>query len=119
MPGLSQRIRALVLEQAARGYLVVAPSLFGRGRAGQDHGYKYQMAFSGEQLVKPLQPVDSSRAMLDVQTVVVWAQGQVAQGRWLRAEWGSWVFVGAACSPGKPRAPCHKFSQLLRFMAGE
>lgn len=48
MPGLSQRIRALVLEQAARGYLVVAPSLFGRGRAGQDHGYKYQMAFSGE-----------------------------------------------------------------------
>ena len=70
LPGLSQRIRALAHEHAARGYLVVAPSLFGRGRAGQDHGYLYQMGFSGEQLVKPLQPVDSSRAMLDIHTVV-------------------------------------------------
>ncbi len=80
MPGLSQRIRALAHEHAARGYLVVAPSLFGRGRAGQDHGYQYQMGFSGEQLVQPLQPVDSSRAMLDIQTVVDWAQVQVKQG---------------------------------------
>lgn len=81
MPGLSQRIRALAHEHAARGYFVVAPSLFGRGRDGHDHGYKYQMAFSGEELVKPLQPVDSSRAMLVVQTVVAWAQGQVADGK--------------------------------------
>ena len=35
MPGVSQRIRALAHEHAAIGYLVVAPSLFGRGRAGQ------------------------------------------------------------------------------------
>lgn len=114
MPGLSQRIRALVLEQAARGYLVVASSLFGRGRAGQDHGYKYQMAFSGEQLVKP--------CSLWIQAAPCWTFRPWSfgpKGRWLRAEWGSWVFVGAACSPGKPRAPCHKFSQLLRFMAGE
>ena len=53
MPGLSQRIRALAHEHAARGYLVVAPSLFGRGRPGHDHGYKYQMAFSGKELVMP------------------------------------------------------------------
>lgn len=33
LPGLSQRIRALAHEHAAKGYLVVAPSLFGRGRA--------------------------------------------------------------------------------------
>jgi hypothetical protein len=29
MPGLSQRVRVLAHEHAARGYLVVAPSLFG------------------------------------------------------------------------------------------
>jgi len=100
MPGLSQRIRALAHEHAARGYLVVAPSLFGRGRAGQDHGYQYQMGFSGDQLVKPLQPVDSSRAMLDVRTVVAWAQGQVAQGRVgvLGFCWGGLLAWQAACT---------------------
>lgn len=81
MPGLSQRIRALVNEHAARAYLVVAPSLFGRGSAGQHHGYKYQMASMGEQLLKPLQPVDSSLAMIDIETVVAWAQAQIPQGR--------------------------------------
>ena len=100
MPGLSQRIRALAHEHAARGYLVVAPSLFGRGRAGQDHGYRYQMAFSGEQLVKPLQPVDSSRAMLDVQTVVAWAKGQVVQGKVgiMGFCWGGLLAWQAACT---------------------
>lgn len=100
MPGLSQRIRALVHEHAARGYLVVAPSLFGRGRAGQDHGYHYQMGFSGEQLVKPLQPVDSSRAMLDIQTVVAWAQDQMPQGKVgiVGFCWGGLLAWQAACS---------------------
>lgn len=113
-PGLSQRIRALAQEHAARGYLVVAPSLFGRGLAGQDHGYKYQMVFSAEQLVMPLQPVDSSRAMLDVQTVVAWAQGQVAQGTV-----GIMGFCWGACSPGKRLVPCRKFARLLHFMEVE
>ena len=100
LPGLSQRIRGLVNDHAARGYLVVAPSLFGRGRAGQDHGYRYQMGFSGEQLVKPLQPVDSSRAILDVQTVVNWALGQVAQGRVgiMGFCWGGLLAWQAACT---------------------
>lgn len=100
MPGLSQRIRALAHEHAARGYLVVAPSLFGRGRAGHDHGYKYQMAFSGEELVKPLQPVDSSRAMLDVQIVVAWAQGQEAEGKVgvMGFCWGGLLAWQAACT---------------------
>ena len=100
MPGLSQRIRGLVNEHAARGYLVVAPSLFGRGRAGQDHGYLHEMGFSGEQLVKPLQPVDSSRVLLDVQTVVTWAQGQVAQGRVgiMGFCWGGLLAWQAACT---------------------
>jgi carboxymethylenebutenolidase len=100
MPGLSQRIRVLAAEHAARGYLVVAPSLFGRGRAGQDHGYKYQMGFSGEQLIQPLQPVDTSRALLDVQTVVSWAQGQVVQGRVgiMGFCWGGLLAWQAACT---------------------
>lgn len=100
MPGLSQRIRVLAAEHAARGYLVVAPSLFGRGRAGQDHGYKYQMGFSGQQLIQPLQPVDTSRAMLDVQTVVAWAQGQVVQGRVgiMGFCWGGLLAWHAACT---------------------
>ena len=100
MPGLSQRIRALANEHAARGYLVVAPSLFGRGRAGQDHGYQYQMGFSGEQLIQPLQPVDTSRAMLDVQAVVAWAQGQVTQGRVgiMGFCWGGLLAWHAACT---------------------
>lgn len=100
MPGLSQRIRTLAHEHAARGYLVVAPSLFGRGRAGHEHGYKYQMAFSGEELVKPLQPVDSSRAMQDVQTVVAWAQGQVAQRKVgvMGFCWGGLLAWQAACT---------------------
>jgi carboxymethylenebutenolidase len=100
MPGLSQRIRALAHEHATRGYLVVAPSLFGRGRAGQDHGYHYQMGFSGEQLVKPLQPVDSSRAMLDIQTVVAWAQDQIPQGKVgiVGFCWGGLLAWQAACS---------------------
>ena len=100
MPGLSQRIRALAHEHAARGYLVVAPSLFGRGRPGHDHGYKYQMAFSGKELVMPLQAVDSIRAMLDVQTVVTWAQGQVAQGKVgiLGFCWGGLLAWQAACT---------------------
>jgi len=98
-PGLSQRIRELVKEHAARGYLVVAPSLFGRGRAGQDHGYRYQMGFSGEQLIQPLQPVDSSRAMLDVQTVVAWAEGE-AHGRVgiMGFCWGGLLAWQAACT---------------------
>jgi carboxymethylenebutenolidase len=80
--------------------LVVAPSLFGRGRAGQDHGYHYQMGFSGEQLVKPLQPVDSSRAMLDIQTVVAWAQDQMPQGKVgiVGFCWGGLLAWQAACS---------------------
>lgn len=100
MPGLSQRIRVLASEHASRGYLVVAPSLFGRGLTGQDHGYKYQMAFSGEQLIQPLQPVDTHRAMLDVQTVVAWAQGQVAQGRVgiMGFCWGGLLAWHAACT---------------------
>jgi len=100
MPGLSQRIRVLASEFASKGYLVVAPSLFGRGRAGQDHGYKYQMGFSGEQLIQPLQPVDTRRAMLDIQTVVAWAQGQVAQGRVgiLGFCWGGLLAWHAACT---------------------
>jgi carboxymethylenebutenolidase len=100
MPGLSQRIRVLAAEHAARGYLVVAPSLFGRGQAGQDHGYKYTMGFSGEQLIQPLQPVDTRRAMLDVQTVVAWAQGQVAQGRVgiMGFCWGGLLAWHAACT---------------------
>ena len=100
MPGVSQRIRNLAKEHASRGYLVVAPSLFGRGRAGQDHGYKYQMGFSGEQLVQPLQPVDTRRAMLDVHTVVAWAQGQVAQGRVgiMGFCWGGLLAWHAACT---------------------
>ena len=100
MPGLSQRIRALAHEHATRGYLVVAPSLFGRGRAGHDHGYQYQMGFSGEQLVKPLQPVDSSRAMLDIQTVVAWAQGQIPQGKVgiVGFCWGGLLAWQAACT---------------------
>lgn len=100
MPGLSQRIRALANEHAARGYLVVAPSLFGRGRAGQDHGYQFQMGFSGEQLLQPLQPVDSSRAMMDVQTVMSWAQGQVSQGKVgiMGFCWGGVLAWQAACS---------------------
>jgi carboxymethylenebutenolidase len=99
-PGLSQRIRGLVNEHAARGYLVVSPSLFGRGRAGQDHGYLHEMGFSGEQLIQPLQPVDSSRAMLDVQTVVAWAQGQVAHGRVgiMGFCWGGLLAWQAACT---------------------
>ena len=100
MPGVSQRIRALANEHASRGYLVVAPSLFGRGRAGKDHGYKYQIVFSGEQLFNPLQPVDSSRAMLDVQTVVAWAQGQVTQGRVgiMGFCWGGLLAWESACT---------------------
>ena len=100
MPGLSQRIRALAHEHAARGYLVVAPSMFGRGRPGHDHGYKYQMAFSGEELVTPLQAVDSSRSMQDVQTVVTWAQSQVAQGKVciLGFCWGGLLAWQAACT---------------------
>ena len=100
LPGLSQRIRNLAKEHAARGYLVVAPSTFGRGRAGQDHGYKYQMGFSGEQLIQPLQPVDTRRAMQDVQTVVAWAQGQVAQGRVgiMGFCWGGLLAWHAACT---------------------
>ena len=100
MPGLSQRIRALAQEHAARGYLVVAPSLFGRGRAGQDHGYQHQMGFSGEQLIQPLQPVDSSRAMLDIQTVLAWAQGQSPQGKVgiMGFCWGGLLAWQAACT---------------------
>jgi len=100
MPGLSQRIRALVNEHAARGYLVIAPSLFGRGKAGQDHGYQYQMGFSEEQLLKPLQPVDSSRPMMDVQTVVNWAQSQLPQGRVgiMGYCWGGLLAWQAACA---------------------
>ncbi len=100
LPGLSQRIRALAHEHAAKGYLVVAPSLFGRGRAGHDHGYKYQMGFSGEQLLKPLQPVDSSRAMLDIQTVVAWSHWQVAQGKVgiMGFCWGGLLAWQAACT---------------------
>lgn len=100
MPGLSQRIRGLVNEHAARGYLVVAPSLFGRGRAGQDHGYKYQMTSTGEQLLKPLQPVDSSRAMADIQTVVAWVQAQMPQGRVgiMGFCWGGLLAWHAACT---------------------
>ena len=100
MPGLSQRIRALAQEHAARGYLVVAPSLFGRGRAGQDHGYQHQMGFSGEQLIQPLQPVDSSRAMLDIQTVLAWAQGQIPQGKVgiMGFCWGGLLAWQAACT---------------------
>ncbi|WP_312259668.1 alpha/beta fold hydrolase [Limnohabitans sp.] len=100
MPGLSQRIRALVNEHAARGYLVVAPSLFGRGRAGQHHGYKYQMASMGEQLLKPLQPVDSSLAMMDIETVVAWAQAQIPQGRVgiMGFCWGGLLAWQAACT---------------------
>lgn len=100
MPGLSQRIRALAHEHAARGYLVVAPSLFGRGRAGHDHGYRYQMGFSGEELRQPLQPVDTSRALLDVQTVVAWARGQVVQGRVgiMGFCWGGLLAWQAACT---------------------
>jgi len=100
MPGLSQRIRALVNEHAARGYLVVAPSLFGRGRAGQDHGYRYQMTAAGEQLLKPLQPVDSSRALLDIQTSVAWAQAHVPQGRVgvMGYCWGGLLAWKAACT---------------------
>lgn len=100
MPGLSQRIRVLAAEHAARGYLVVAPSLFGRGRAGQDHGYQYQMGFSAEQLIKPLQPVDTSRALLDVQTVVDWAQAQVVLGRVgiMGFCWGGLLAWQAACT---------------------
>ena len=100
MPGLSQRIRTLANEHAARGYLVVAPSLFGRGRAGQDHGYRYQMGFSGEQLIQPLQPVDSSLAMLDIQTVVAWAQGQIPQGKVgvMGFCWGGLLAWQAACT---------------------
>jgi carboxymethylenebutenolidase len=100
MPGLSQRIRALAAELAAQGYLVVAPSLFGRGRAGQEHGYKYQVSFSGEQLIQPLRPVDTSRAMLDVQTVVAWAQGQVVQAGVgvMGFCWGGLLAWRAACT---------------------
>lgn len=99
-PGLSQRIRALVTEHAARGYLVVAPSLFGRGRAGRDHGYQFQLGFSGVQLVQPLQPVDSSRALMDVQTVLTWAQSEVGQGRVgiMGFCWGGLLAWQAACS---------------------
>jgi carboxymethylenebutenolidase len=58
------------------------------------------MAFSGEQLVKPLQPVDSSRAMLDIQTVVAWAKGQVAQGKVgiMGFCWGGLLAWQAACT---------------------
>jgi carboxymethylenebutenolidase len=100
MPGLSQRIRGLVNAHAARGYLVVAPSLFGRGKPGQDHGYKYEPTSNSEQLIKPLQPVDSSRAMLDVQTIVAWAQGQVPQGRVgaMGFCWGGLLAWQAACT---------------------
>lgn len=97
-PGLSQRIRALVNEHAARGYLVVAPSLFGRGKPGQGHGYKYES--TSEQLIQPLQPVDSSPAMMDVRTVVAWAQGQVPQGRVgaIGYCWGGLLAWHAACT---------------------
>jgi carboxymethylenebutenolidase len=100
MPGLSQRIRALAHEHAARGYLVVAPSLFGRGRAGKDHGYRYQMTAPGEQLLKPLQPIDSSRAMADIQTVVAWAQSQIPQGKVgiMGFCWGGLLAWQAACT---------------------
>lgn len=100
MPGLSQRIRGLVNEHAAMGYLVVAPSLFGRGRAGQDHGYKYHVTSAGEQLLKPLQPVDSSRVMMDIQTVVAWAKGQIPQSGVgiMGFCWGGLLAWQAACT---------------------
>ncbi|PIT82564.1 dienelactone hydrolase family protein [Limnohabitans sp. 15K] len=100
MPGVSQRIRNLAKEHASRGYLVVAPSLFGRGRAGQDHGYRYQMTATGEQLLKPLQPIESSRAMADIQTVVTWAQSQIPQGKVgiMGFCWGGLLAWQAACT---------------------
>jgi carboxymethylenebutenolidase len=100
MAGVSQRIRNLAKEHASRGYLVVAPSLFGRGRAGQDHGYRYQMTATGEQLLKPLQPVDSSRALADIQTVVAWAQSQIPQGKVgiMGFCWGGLLAWQAACN---------------------
>jgi len=100
MPGVSQRIRNLAKEHAFRGYLVVAPSLFGRGRAGKDHGYRYEMTATGEQLLKPLQPIDSSRAMADIQTVVAWAQFQIPQGKVgiMGFCWGGLLAWQAACT---------------------
>ncbi len=100
MPGVSQRIRSLAREHASRGYLVVAPSLFGRGRAGIDHGYKYQMTATGEQLIQPLQPIDPSRAMADIQTVVAWAQSQIPQGKVgiMGFCWGGLLAWQAACT---------------------
>jgi carboxymethylenebutenolidase len=58
------------------------------------------MGFSGEQLIQPLQPVDTIRAMLDVQTVVAWAQGQVAQGKVgiMGFCWGGLLAWHAACT---------------------
>jgi carboxymethylenebutenolidase len=100
LTGLSQRIRALVNEYASNGYLVIAPSLFGRGRAGHDHGYRYHLTSSGEQLQKPLQPVNSSRAMMDIQTVIDWAQGHIPQGKVgiMGYCWGGLLAWQAACT---------------------
>jgi carboxymethylenebutenolidase len=50
--------------------------------------------------MQPLQPVDSSRAMTDVQTVVAWAQAQVDQGRVgvMGFCWGGLLAWQAACT---------------------
>jgi len=103
LSGLSQRIRALVNEHASNGYLVIAPSLFGRGRAGHDHGYHYQLTSSGEQLLKPLQPVNSNRAMMDIQTVVDWVQSHIPQGKVgiMGYCWGGLLAWQAACAMPK------------------
>ena len=58
------------------------------------------MTATGEQLMKPLQPIDSSRAMADIQTVVAWAQSQLPQGKVgiMGFCWGGLLAWQAACT---------------------
>ena len=112
LPGVNSHIRAVAKSYAALGFAVIAPSTFSRGKTGRDYGYRFEDpgANAYPRICKPLQALDSSLVMLDIQAAIGYAKLSAPQAHvgLLGFCWGALLAWRAACSiQGLGAAVCY------------
>jgi len=72
-PGVSPHARHMCEAFALEGYLALAPSTFGRGIWGTDHGFRVESTYWSSRLRLPLEALPSAPVLLNIEAAIAHA----------------------------------------------
>jgi carboxymethylenebutenolidase len=101
-PGVNPHVRQMAEAFAAKGYLAIAPSTFSRGHSGSDYGYRFQHKRWGQRLIRPLEPLDTTLTLRDIESALAHARRLLPAARIgvVGVCWGGLLAWRAACKLG-------------------